>query len=38
LGREAELFHLRTSSGKDLELVLKDGRGLTAVEIKLPLR
>lgn len=35
VGREAELFHFRTSDGKELDLVIADGEGLTAVEIKL---
>lgn len=34
-GKEAELFHFRTSDGKELDVVLKDDRGLTAIEIKL---
>lgn len=35
VGREAELFFFRTSDGKELDLVIADGEGLTAVEIKL---
>lgn len=33
--KEAELFYFRTSDGKELDLVIEDGEGLTAVEIKL---
>lgn len=35
VGREAELFYFRTSDGKELDLVISDGNGLTAIEIKL---
>lgn len=35
VGKEASLFYFRTSDGKELDLVIEDGEGLTAVEIKL---